>query len=102
LAHNAGAAAARNAGASEAQATILLFVDADVAVAPGTVARLLAWFETQPDLDAVFGSYDDRPARAGLVSQFRNLLHHYVHQHGNPEAATFWAGFGAVRRDAFD
>jgi hypothetical protein len=53
-------------------------------------------------VDAVFGSYDDRPARVGLVSEFRNLLHHYVHQHGNADAATFWAGFGAVRRAAFE
>ena len=42
-------------------------------------------------------------ARApGLVSQYRNLLHHFVHQQGDPEASTFWAGCGAVRRDAFD
>jgi hypothetical protein len=35
------------------------------------------------------------------VSQFRNLLHHYIHQHGDPEASTFWAGCGAVRREVF-
>src|SRR5262249_31411505 len=32
---------------------------------------------------------------------YRSLLHHYVHQHGSDEASTFWAGCGAVRRDAF-
>ena len=37
-----------------------------------------------------------------MVSQYRNLLHHFVHQEGNPEASTFWAGCGAVRRAAFD
>jgi GT2 family glycosyltransferase len=30
------------------------------------------------------------------------LLHHFVHQHGNREAETFWAGCGAIRRAAFE
>ncbi|GAG33010.1 unnamed protein product, partial [marine sediment metagenome] len=30
------------------------------------------------------------------------FLHHYVHQHGDREASTFWTGCGAIRRDAFD
>ena len=37
-----------------------------------------------------------------MVSQYRNLLHHFVHQHGHAEASTFWAGCGAIRRAAFD
>jgi hypothetical protein len=35
------------------------------------------------------------------VSQFKNLFHHFVHQHSNEEASTFWSGCGAVRRQAF-
>jgi hypothetical protein len=30
-----------------------------------------------------------------------NLRHHYTHQRARREAASFWAGCGAVRRDAF-
>jgi hypothetical protein len=30
------------------------------------------------------------------------LLHHFVHQNSNSEAATFWAGCGAIRRSVFD
>jgi cellulose synthase/poly-beta-1,6-N-acetylglucosamine synthase-like glycosyltransferase len=36
------------------------------------------------------------------VSRYRNLLHHYVHQVSRREASTFWAGCGAIRREAFD
>ncbi|HEU4370168.1 MAG TPA: glycosyl transferase, partial [Methylomirabilota bacterium] len=54
-----------------------------------------------PDVAAVFGSYDAMPRAPGLVSQYRNLLHHFVHQHGDSAASTFWAGCGAVRRDVF-
>lgn len=35
-------------------------------------------------------------------SQFRNLLHHFVHQNGQAEASTFWAGCGAIRRSVFE
>ena len=63
-------------------------------------ARIRAAFEADPPLVAVFGSCDV-PADPGVVSQFRNLLHHHVHQQGAGEATTFWAGLRAIRADAF-
>src|SRR5690606_15349386 len=50
---------------------------------------------------AVFGSYDTRPAAPNFVSQWKNLSHHFVHQHGHPNAQTFWAGCGAIRKPVF-
>jgi GT2 family glycosyltransferase len=99
--HNGGPGAARNRGVEEALGAIVVFVDADVVVGPGALAGIVAAFETDPEVAAVFGSYDDEPAFASLLSQYKNLYHHFVHQQGNAEAETFWAGFGAVRRDAF-
>jgi hypothetical protein len=101
-----GPAAARNHGAKVANSPIVFFLDADVALHRDTLARALAHFEQNPALDALFGSYDDRPAAAALVSQYRNLLHHYVHQQGEftgdmRPAHTFWTGCGAIRRDVF-
>jgi GT2 family glycosyltransferase len=96
-----GPAEARNRGARAAEADLLLFVDADVAVDAAARRRVLAAFAGDPELDAVFGSYDDAPPAPALVSRYRNLLHHFVHQHGREDAATFWTGLGAVRREAF-
>jgi GT2 family glycosyltransferase len=96
-----GPAAARNHGVRSTGGAIVVFVDADVVVAPGAVARALDTLASAHELAGVFGSYDDEPAAPGLVSQFRNLLHHFVHQGGNADAFTFWAGFGAVRRETF-
>jgi len=96
-----GPAAARNRGVARARGDVMVFVDADVELAPDTLARIRAAFETDPGLGAVFGSYDDRPAAPGIVSAFRNLLHHHVHHASAGPAQTFWAGLGAVRRDAF-
>ncbi|HEY7321681.1 MAG TPA: glycosyltransferase family A protein [Candidatus Binatia bacterium] len=102
LMRNSGPAAARNYGARHAGGDIVFFVDADVMVAPGALRRVEAVFQEQPDLAAVFGSYDARPRAEGTISQYRNLLHHFVHQTGHSEASTFWAGCGAIRRTVFD
>jgi hypothetical protein len=79
-----------------------VFVDADVVAPPGTVAALTGVLAADPGLAAVVGSYDAAPAHPALVSRFRNLLHHYVHQRSSPRAETFWAGCGAIRREAFE
>jgi hypothetical protein len=36
-----------------------------------------------------------------FLSQYRNLLHHYVHQTGHEDASTFWCGCGGIRRAVF-
>jgi GT2 family glycosyltransferase len=102
LSKNSGPAAARNHGARHAQGEMLFFIDADVVIKPGTVGRVLKFLQENSDVAAVFGSYDASPRARGMVSQYRNLLHHFVHQNGNPEASTFWAGCGAIRRSVFD
>jgi GT2 family glycosyltransferase len=99
---NAGPAAARNAGARHARADILLFVDSDVIVAPGTLDRVSTFFDGRPDVAAVFGSYDAHPAAAGVISRYKNLHHHFVHQNSEAQASTFWAGCGAIRRRVFE
>jgi glycosyltransferase involved in cell wall biosynthesis len=101
-----GPAAARNNGAQLATAPLVFFLDADVAVHPETLSRGMERFLADPNLTALFGSYDDRPPARGLVSQFRNLLHHYVHQQGEFHAGirpahTFWTGCGMIRREVF-
>lgn len=53
-------------------------------IASDVIRRVVEVFATRPDLAAVFGSYDARPRAEGIVSQYRNLLHHFVHQTGNP------------------
>lgn len=92
---------ARNAGAARARHDVLVFVDADVEVHPDALARMRAGF-ADPELTAVFGSYDDAPSVRTTVSAFRNLLHHHVHQTNAGPTTSFWTGLGAVRRDAFD
>lgn len=114
-----GPAFARNRGCEAARGDILVFVDADVCVHPDVLRKFLDTLSDAPGMSAasgvsaapqvggapqvgaVFGAYDTAPRAPGLVSQYRNLLHHYVHASQAGDADTFWAGCGAVRRSAF-
>lgn len=97
----ARAAAARNRGAAMATGDVLVFIDADVEVHPDVFTRIRAALAEDPEIEAIFGAYDDEPSEAGVVSQFRNLLHHHVHKSSPGTINTFWTGLGAVRRETF-
>lgn len=96
-----GPGAARNTGVKQAMGQILMFVDADVVVHADVLERVVARLTADHRLAAVFGSYDDRPVATNFLSQYKNLLHHYVHQQANSQATTFWGGCGAIRKDIF-
>ncbi len=96
-----GPGRARNLGASKAKSEILFFVDADVTVPENIIRRVREIFVQHAEVAAVIGSYDDQPKEPNFLSQYRNLLHHYVHQNGREEASTFWGACGAIRREVF-
>ncbi|HHT9138133.1 MAG TPA: glycosyltransferase family 2 protein [Candidatus Wunengus sp. YC60] len=96
-----GTAAARNFGAQHAEGEVLFFIDSDVIVRRETIALVADCLQNHPEIAAVFGSYDDEPAEANFISQYRNMLHHFHHQHSDTEAFTFWAGCGAIRKKVF-
>lgn len=96
-----GPAVARNLAVQKSRGRILLFVDADVVLAHGTLERAVAALEADSTLAGVFGCYDDTPAHPSAISRFRNLLHHHTHASSPGPVGTFWAGCGAIRRDVF-
>jgi len=96
-----GPSQARNRGAAEASGEIIFFADADVLLQPDALEHAVNAFQSNPEISAIFGSYDDQPEHGSFISQYRNLLHHWVHQTGAEEASTFWTGCGAIRRDVF-
>lgn len=96
-----GAALPRNRGAATASGDVLVFVDADVVVHADALGLVEQCLSGHHQIAALFGSYDADPPAHSLVSRYKNLLHHYVHQHGRREASTFWTGCGAIRSDVF-
>ena len=101
LATNQGPASARNLAARKARAEILFFTDADVAITPDTLGRVKKHFGQDPYPDAVIGSYDDDPPGPRLLSQYKTLQQHFVHQTSSEHAFAFWSGCGAVRKELF-
>lgn len=101
LLESKGPANARNLGAEAALSDILLFIDADVTVHPTTVKQVYEAFQSDPELTALIGSYDDMPGAPNFLSQYKNLFHHYTHQQGREEASTFWGACGAIRKEIF-
>ncbi|MFC1815021.1 glycosyltransferase [Thermodesulfobacteriota bacterium] len=96
-----GAAHARNKGAESAQGDILLFVDADVTIYPDSLDKVAKAFDQNPEISALFGSYDDAPWNSNFLSQYKNLFHHYIHQTSLEDASTFWTGCGAIKKEVF-
>jgi glycosyltransferase involved in cell wall biosynthesis len=84
-----GPAFARNVGAEQACGDILFFTDADVVLHPQALSIAAKVLGQDERIAAVFGSYDDDPGHPAYLSQYRNLLHHWVHQSGH-------SGRGAV------
>ena len=99
--HCHGPAEARNLGAQAARGEILLFLDADVLVQPGTIGHVAAIFQSESHLAACFGSYDDEPTATNFLSQFRTLQQFYVHQQSPIDSAMFRTKCGAIRRHLF-
>lgn len=97
---NGGPGVARNMAAKVATGDILWFVDSDVIAKPGGPAAIRAAM-SEPGVVAVFGSYDDAPGGDYWFSHYKNMLHRFHHMNAKREASTFWAGCGAIRRDAF-
>jgi glycosyltransferase involved in cell wall biosynthesis len=94
-----GPAAARNVLAEHARGEYLLFLDSDTQPDRTLLRCARLVISQQPGIRSFFGSYDDAPAWPSLVSTYRNLLHHHVHQQSaGREVSTFWCGCGVVQR----
>jgi GT2 family glycosyltransferase len=96
-----GPAAARNRAVSVSRSDLLVFVDADVVVAPDALPGMCRLLDDDSCVAGIFGAYDTCPPEQNFMSQYKNLSHAYIHEVGARQASTFWAGLGAVRADAF-
>ena len=100
-----GAAAARNTGAEVARGDVLLFLDADTILEPGSLKRVHERFQTEPTLGALNGGGAVDPANPedGFTPRYRAMVDHVQQNRRAPEACSFFTPrLGAVRKKFFD
>ena len=85
LERNLGAGGARNRGAQKAAGEILVFVDSDVFLEPGSLARVDEFFEQHPETAAVVGNYTAMPEDRGACTVYHNFFTLYHHELSEPE-----------------
>lgn len=96
-----GAAFARNYGAAKARGSVLVFIDADILVKPGTFQRIRSALSTRPDIDAVVGLYEPAHEDPGIFTQYKNLYTFYEYSRAPERIWWFFTSIGAVRVKAF-
>jgi len=101
LARNMGGGAARNRGAQAARGDILFFLDADITIERDTLSKVVRSFAERPEISALICSYQKNTPPTDFCSTYKNLVHHFTHQTGREDAATFCGGFGAIYRKCF-
>ena len=99
---NAGPARARNAGAARTTGRRRRLRRRRRARRSGRLHAHQGALPRRPGTDGGLRRVRRAVATTRLTARFRNLLHHHVHARSAGPASTFWAGIGAVRRDAFE
>lgn len=98
-ASNGGASAARNEGGRHAKGSILVFLDADIALAPDSLTRLLGYMSQHDEVCAV---YTEDLQDSNFASHFQNLVSIYRHIKLDRKHPILLSFFMAITRDAFD
>ncbi|MEV0729300.1 glycosyltransferase family A protein [Polymorphospora sp. NPDC050346] len=102
LTTNSGPGAARNLGAEHAQGEILFFLDADVALEPGSVAAAVAELSSAPGLGAICGVLRPESLLShNLIAEYRALqmYHWWLAREGPMEG--LHTALCAMRADVF-
>ncbi len=92
-----GAATARNTGAAQANAEILVFIDSDVIVEGDFLARFKETFD-KTNADSVVGMYSREIIFSNPLSVYKNL---FLHFNQDNDSMRFWSGCAAIKKDVF-
>ncbi len=98
---NEGPGASRNRGAREATGDVMLFLDSDTELVPGSIETVREFFAGHPEAHVCSGGISTEPINAGFFPRYKALLEtSWVPDHDSE--VTFVAGrCFAVRRAAF-
>lgn len=102
LTQNGGPAVARNAGAAEAEGSVLLFVDSDTQMQPDTIVEAMRALDRE-GVGAVTGMYDVEPLNKGFFPAYYAYLKYHAFMSSSASTINaFGAQCGAVHKKLFD
>ncbi len=99
-AKNQGTGPARNSGAARAAGSILVYIDSDCLVAPGTLGQVADYFERHPEVDALSGKLSKEHPYPEFFSQYKNLYMHFIFDQLPDRVHFIYGSIHAVRRRA--
>ncbi len=102
---NRGAAAARNTGAAQARAQLLLFIDADLIPEPSLVSSTLELFAGDQPPSAATGCYSPEPANDRAFAHYKALWTWHCWQQTGAQTGTsshLQGAVAAISRDLFE
>lgn len=96
-----GPAAARNLGARVAEGEVLFFIDSDVMLRPDSIARLMARFDAEDEVDGLIGVQAAHMRHRNLPSQYKNLWMRWTYLRCAGNVPLFYTTAAAIKREAF-
>ncbi|MFA5157118.1 MAG: glycosyltransferase family 2 protein [Candidatus Omnitrophota bacterium] len=102
LGQRQGPAAARNIASQNARGEILLFIDADIFIAPDTMQRVADFLGASNGADAITGLYSVQPAYTNFSSRYKNLYLRYKFANAAEFTCTANTALLAVRKVSFE
>lgn len=73
MSQNSGAAAARNAGAKQADSKYCVFIDSDVVIPRDALSRIKRSHDIHPEIAIVVGDYSENSMHLNFISDYKNL-----------------------------
>ncbi|MEC7275170.1 MAG: glycosyltransferase [Bdellovibrionota bacterium] len=101
LNRNYGQGHARNHGASLAENSILVFVDSDVDIGPGNLARVRDFFDENPKASAVTGRLSLTHPYPSFFSRYKNTYMNYIFGCQAKRVNFLYGSICAIRSSAF-
>ena len=94
---NAGPSKARNTGIKNSESDLILLIDADVVMSPGTLAKVFKAFQDK-NVNILSGLQDEKNHYNNTLSDYENLYIHYIWKLQKSTTPSFFTTFVAIRK----
>ena len=99
---NKGSFEARNYGIENSSGDIIIFIDSDIVVKPTTLAIIVDYFQSHPDVDALTGLLSKSHPNPNFFSQYKNLYMNFIFKKLADRVHFLYGSISSIRRKSLD